>query len=244
MVFKRYEYKYLLTIEQKEKILKSMEPYMKLDAYGKTTIRNLYFDTDTYLLIRRSLEKPIYKEKLRLRSYAQTDSDSQIFVELKKKYKKVVYKRRISMSEEEAMLWFRHNITPDKKSQILNEIEYFLQYYKKLHPTMFISYEREAYYGNDNTDFRITFDDNILCRQTDLSLRCGIYGTPILPDGIVLMEIKCSGGIPLWLTSILSNEHLYKTSFSKYGTAYRTMIFPQKENNKGAVSCLLRQRLN
>jgi len=197
MVFKRYEYKYLLTIEQKEKILKTMEPYMKLDAYGKTTIRNLYFDTDTYLLIRRSLEKPIYKEKLRLRSYAQTDSDSQIFVELKKKYKKVVYKRRISMSEEEAMLWFRHNMTPDEKSQIINEIEYFLQYYKKLHPTMFISYEREAYYGNDNTDFRITFDDNILCRQTDLSLQCGIYGTPILPDGIVLMEIKCSGGIPL-----------------------------------------------
>lgn len=231
MVFKRYEYKYLLTIEQKEKILKTMEPYMKLDAYGKTTIRNLYFDTDTYLLIRRSLEKPVYKEKLRLRSYAQTDSDSQIFVELKKKYKKVVYKRRISMSEEEAMLWFRHNITPDEKSQILNEIEYFLQYYKKLHPTMFISYEREAYYGNDNTDFRITFDDNILCRQTDLSLQCGIYGTPILPNGIVLMEIKCSGGIPLWLTSILSNEHLYKTSFSKYGTAYQTMIFPQKENN-------------
>jgi len=231
MVFKRYEYKYLLTIEQKEKILKTMEPYMKLDAYGKTTIRNLYFDTDTYLLIRRSLEKPIYKEKLRLRSYAQTDSDSQIFVELKKKYKKVVYKRRISMSEEEAMLWFRHNMTPDEKSQIINEIEYFLQYYKKLHPTMFISYEREAYYGNDNTDFRITFDDNILCRQTDLSLQCGIYGTPILPDGIVLMEIKCSGGIPLWLTSILSNEHLYKTSFSKYGTAYQTMIFPQKENN-------------
>jgi len=231
MVFKRYEYKYLLTIEQKEKILKTMEPYMKLDAYGKTTIRNLYFDTDTYLLIRRSLEKPIYKEKLRLRSYAQTDSDSQIFVELKKKYKKVVYKRRISMSEEEAMLWFRHNMTPDEKSQIINEIEYFRQYYKKLHPTMFISYEREAYYGNDNTDFRITFDDNILCRQTDLSLQCGIYGTPILPDGIVLMEIKCSGGIPLWLTSILSNEHLYKTSFSKYGTAYQTMIFPQKENN-------------
>jgi len=231
MVFKRYEYKYLLTIEQKEKILKTMDPYMKLDAYGKTTIRNLYFDTDTYLLIRRSLEKPIYKEKLRLRSYAQTDSDSQIFVELKKKYKKVVYKRRISMSEEEAMLWFRHNMTPDEKSQIINEIEYFLQYYKKLHPTMFISYEREAYYGNDNTDFRITFDDNILCRQTDLSLQCGIYGTPILPDGIVLMEIKCSGGIPLWLTSILSNEHLYKTSFSKYGTAYQTMIFPQKENN-------------
>jgi len=231
MVFKRYEYKYLLTIEQKEKILKTMEPYMKLDAYGKTTIRNLYFDTDTYLLIRRSLEKPIYKEKLRLRSYAQTDSDSQIFVELKKKYKKVVYKRRISMSEEEAMLWFRHNMTPDEKSQIINEIEYFLQYHKKLHPTMFISYEREAYYGNDNTDFRITFDDNILCRQTDLSLQCGIYGTPILPDGIVLMEIKCSGGIPLWLTSILSNEHLYKTSFSKYGTAYQTMIFPQKENN-------------
>ena len=103
-VFKRYELKYMLTLEQKQKVLAAMAPYMKLDNYGRTTIRNIYYDTDTYLLVRRSIEKPAYKEKLRIRSYSQAEPDSTVFVELKKKYKHVVYKRRISLPEEEAIL--------------------------------------------------------------------------------------------------------------------------------------------
>ena len=70
--FKRYEIKYLLEKKEKEEILRTMEPYMKLDEYGRSTIRNIYFDTDTFRLIRRSLEKPAYKEKLRMRSYQIT----------------------------------------------------------------------------------------------------------------------------------------------------------------------------
>ena len=226
-VFKRYELKYLLTPEQKEKVLAAMQPYMKLDKYGRTTIRNLYYDTDTYLLIRRSTEKPAYKEKLRIRSYSQAVDSSTVFVELKKKYKHVVYKRRISLPYTDAAAWLSKERHPDKHTQIANEIDYFLEYYGSLHPTVFLSYEREAYYCNDGSDFRVTFDDNILCRQKDLSLASDIYGTPILPESRVLMEIKCSGGIPLWMTRTLSEEKIYKTSFSKYGTAYQTLIFPQ-----------------
>ena len=226
-VFKRYELKYMLTLEQKERVLTAMTPYMKLDKYGRTTIRNLYFDTDTYLLIRRSIEKPTYKEKLRIRSYSKADADSTVFVELKKKYKHVVYKRRISLPEAEAVKWLSGERHTDKHTQISNEIDYFMELYGTLHPTVFLSYEREAYYSNDGSDFRVTFDDNILCRQEDLSLRSDAYGTPILPEGKVLMEIKCSGGIPLWMTGVLSKEKIYKTSFSKYGTAYRTLIFSQ-----------------
>lgn len=226
-VFKRYELKYMLTLEQKAKVLAAMEPYMKLDKYGRTTIRNIYYDTDTYLLIRRSIEKPTYKEKLRIRSYSRANRDSTVFVELKKKYKSVVYKRRISLPEEEAMEWISGERHCHKHTQIANEIDYFLDYYKTLHPAVFLSYEREAFYAKDGSDFRVTFDDNILCRQEDLSLESEVYGTPILPEGKVLMEIKCSGGIPLWMTHVLSKEHIYKTSFSKYGTAYRTLIFPQ-----------------
>ena len=96
-VFKRYELKYMLTLEQKEKILQVMANYMKLDKYGRTTIRNIYFDTDNYRLIRRSIEKPAYKEKIRIRSYSQATADSTVFVELKKKYQKVVYKRRLPL---------------------------------------------------------------------------------------------------------------------------------------------------
>lgn len=226
-VFKRYELKYMLTLEQKEKIIKAMEGYMKLDKYGRTTIRNLYYDTDTYLLIRRSIEKPVYKEKLRIRSYSRANFDSTVFVELKKKYKHVVYKRRISLPNNSAMEWLSRGSDCDKKTQISAEIDYFLDYYENLHPTLFLSYEREAYYANDDSDFRVTFDDTILCRQDKLSLCEEVYGTSILPKGMVLMEIKCSGGIPLWMTEVLSREKIYKTSFSKYGTAYRTLIFPQ-----------------
>ena len=226
-VFKRYELKYLLTQAQKETVFRAMQPYMTLDKYGKTTIRNLYYDTDSHLLIRRSIEKPAYKEKLRIRSYSQTDGNSTVFVELKKKYKQVVYKRRISLPYTDATAWLSREKHPAKHTQIANEIDYFLDYYSSLHPTVFLSYEREAYYCNDGSDFRVTFDDNILCRQEELSLDSEVYGTPILPEGKVLMEIKCSGGIPLWMTHVLSEEKIYKTSFSKYGTAYGMLIFPQ-----------------
>ena len=226
-VFKRYELKYMLTLLQKEKILEAMSPYMKLDKYGRTTIRNIYFDTDNYRLIRRSIEKPTYKEKIRIRSYAQASADSTVFVELKKKYEKVVYKRRVPLCEADAMAWVcRENPCP-VNTQISREIDYFIDFYGKLNPTVFLSYEREAYYDKCGGDFRVTFDDNILCRDRDVKLSSSVYGTPILPEGKVLMELKCSGGIPLWMVEVLSRERIYKTSFSKYGTAYTTLIFPE-----------------
>ncbi|MBQ7827818.1 MAG: polyphosphate polymerase domain-containing protein [Clostridia bacterium] len=225
-VFKRYEVKYMITKEQKETILGVMEPHMESDKYGRSTIRNLYFDTDSYLLIRRSIEKPAYKEKLRVRCYDIADHDSTVFVELKKKYKHVVFKRRISLPEADAMEWLGREHGCSKHTQISREIDYFLDYYGTLHPTVFLSYEREAYYARDDSDFRVTFDENILCRTDDLSLCSEAYGTPILSEEMCLMEVKCSGGIPLWMTHILSAEHIYKTSFSKYGTAYRNIIFP------------------
>ncbi|MCM1258744.1 MAG: polyphosphate polymerase domain-containing protein [Roseburia sp.] len=226
-VFKRYELKYMLTEEKKSKVLEAMAPHMALDEFGRSTIRNIYFDTDNYHLIRHSIEKPAYKEKLRIRSYSQAASGSAVFVELKKKYQHVVYKRRVSMPEKEAMAWVCQRHHCSMASQISEEIDYFLDYYGALQPAVFLSYEREAYYSKDNSDFRITFDNNILCRQCDLSLRSQVYGAPILPEGMVLMEIKCSGGIPLWMTRALTEECIYKTSFSKYGTAYQTIIFPQ-----------------
>lgn len=226
-VFKRYELKYMLTQEQKKKILEAMVPHMALDKYGRTTIRNIYFDTDTYRLIRHSIEKPTYKEKLRIRSYDRAEPDSTVFVELKKKYKHVVYKRRVSLPEEEAMKWICQESHCHMATQISEEIDYFIDYYKTLHPAVFLSYEREAFYAKDGSDFRVTFDDTILCRQDDLSLEAEVYGIPLLHENMVLMEIKCSGGIPLWMTHVLSEEHIFKTSFSKYGTAYQQMIFPK-----------------
>ena len=229
-VFKRFELKYMLTLEQKEKILEAMLPYMQLDKYGRTTIRNIYFDTDNYRLIRRSIEKPVYKEKLRIRSYTQATADSMVFVELKKKYEKVVYKRRLPLCERDAMAWVCREHPCPADTQISREIDYFIDFYGELKPTVFLCYEREAYYDKGGGDFRVTFDDHVLCRQTDVNLCLPAYGTPILPDGKVLMELKCSGGIPLWMTEVLSRERIYKTSFSKYAVAYATQIFPQNGN--------------
>ena len=234
-IFKRYELKYMLTQDQKERLLKGMKPYMSIDKYGRDTIRNIYFDTDNYRLIRHSIERPIYKEKLRIRSYRLTQADTPVYVELKKKYNSVVYKRRISVPQKAAMDWlcplsssaltvFPQDI-PD--SQIAREIEYFRTYYETLRPVLFLSYEREAFYSLDGSDFRVTFDDNVLVRQDNLSLAYEVAGQPILEEGKVLMEIKTSGGIPLWMTRLLSEEKIYKTSFSKYGTTYQTIIYPQ-----------------
>ena len=226
-VFQRYELKYLLSRQQQEILLREMEAYMALDQYGKTVIRNVYYDTDHYLLIRRSIGKPAYKEKLRLRSYNQADQDSSVFVELKKKYDAVVYKRRLSMTERQAMDWLRGEEAYTPSSQISREIDYFRDFYGSLRPVVFLSYERHAYYAKDGSDFRVTFDDRLLCRETELTLTAPVYGAPLLPEDRVLMELKCSGGIPMWMTQILSREKIYKTTFSKYGTAYQTLIYPK-----------------
>ena len=226
-VFKRYELKYLLTDAQKEKVLEAMAPYMELDRYGRTTICNLYYDTDHYRLVRRSIEKPVYREKLRVRSYQQISADGNVFVELKKKFDGIVYKRRLLLPNQAALAWLSGENHCGQHTQIAKEIDYFLKLYGSLRPKVFLSYEREAYYSKDGSDFRVTFDDTILCRQEDLSLASPAYGTRILPEGMTLMEIKCGGGIPMWMTRALSKERIYKTSFSKYGTAYKTLIFPQ-----------------
>lgn len=223
-VFKRYEFKYLITKSQKERILKEISPFMTLDKYGHSKISNVYFDTDTYLLIRRSIEKPVYKEKLRIRKYSSSDK---VFVELKKKYKHVVYKRRLSLNEDDAFAWLVDKSFTPPQSQITNEIDHFCNYYITLHPTLFLSYEREAFYSDNHPAFRLTFDENILCRENELNFTSNAPQTHVLSDDNVLMEIKCTGGIPLFMTNILSRNKIYKTSFSKYGTAYKNIILPK-----------------
>jgi len=230
-VFERVELKYIISREQKNMLLGEMEGYMSADSYGRSVIRNIYYDTDSYLLIRRSVEKPVYKEKLRIRSYSRVSPEDTVFVELKKKYNGIVYKRRLSMPARAATEWLGGD-RRESDTQIEREIDYFCSYYKTLRPRVFLSYEREAYYSRDGSDLRVTFDESILCRTQDLSLESEVGGRPLLDENKVLMEIKCSGGIPLWLCGILSRERIYKTSFSKYGEAYKKYIFPKLSKDR------------
>ena len=231
-VFSRYELKYMLTPARKQRVLEAMAPYMKPDAYGRTTIRNIYFDTPNYRLARQSLERPEYKEKLRIRSYEKAGAFSRVFVELKKKYDGIVYKRRIALPEWEAMDWLCGALPCLKEEQIVREIDYFLSFYGSLEPAVFLAYEREAYFAVDGSDLRVTFDESILGRREALSLRRDVWGVPLLRQGETLMEIKCSGGIPVWLAAVLSEQGIFKTSFSKYGSAYQTMIFPNVQGGR------------
>ena len=221
--FQRYEIKYLLTRTQKQAILEAMQPYMQLDRYGRTTIRNIYYDTENYRLIRRSLEKPAYKEKLRIRSYQKAGPEDPVFVELKKKYRDVVYKRRLTLPEAQAMESFRYGLPLPIRSQIADEVEYFRAFYGRLRPAVFLSYEREAFYALDGGDFRLTFDENILYRESNFSLGSQAYGIPLLGQGQTLMELKTAGGLPLWMSHALNRIQVYHSSFSKYGMAYQRM---------------------
>lgn len=231
MTFKRYEVKYMLTARQRDALLEAMEGRQALDQYGRHTIRNIYFDTSTFRLVRDSIEKPLYKEKLRVRSYGRAAEDSPVFVELKKKFEHVVYKRRLSLPYRQAMSALEQGLDLPAEGQIAEEIRAFRQFYgPTLKPAMLLTYEREAYYPVDGTDFRLTLDENIRWRTSDMDLGGSAVGEMILPADTVLMELKTPGGYPLWMVDFLSSNRIYKTSFSKYGTAYRYMMTKINEN--------------
>ena len=235
--FKRYEKKYCLTLAQQQAILQEMQPYMKKDAYGQYTICNLYYDTDDWRLIRTSLEKPLYKEKLRVRSYGTPAPDGNVFAEIKKKYDGVVYKRRITARADEVDFLVSGFYPAGQLGQIGREIQWFQQR-NRTRPKVFIGYDRLAFAGIDDPELRITFDTNIRWRTTDLDLRCGDYGVPLGGYGDVLMEIKIPGTAPLWLGHLLSEAGVFSTSFSKYGSCYsRHILGAAQAEHKEVFTC-------
>lgn len=244
LVFERCELKYILDPVQKKAVLKALDGRMKIDDYGRTTIRNIYFDTKDYRLIRNSVMRPEYKEKLRIRSYKRVNADEKVFVELKKKYEKIVYKRRIHISEFAAMDWLVGGGPRPEDSQIAREIDYFRNFFEEaeLAPKAFISYEREAFLPigdteEENPGLRITFDSNILARDYDLSLRKSAYGERVIPPEKSVLEIKIpkNEAMPMWLARCLSENHIFRSTFSKYGTYYMNGVIAPNETIKGGL---------
>lgn len=219
-VMQRYEMKYILTERQTAFLLERMQGHMEPDAYGLTTIASLYYDTPDKRLIRASLEKPEFKEKLRVRSYGPATDDSPVFVELKRKADGIVYKRRIRSTLPQAERFLRGEPTWDADGQIGRELVYFRDYYRRLVPTCLILYDRTAYYEPDG-DLRLTIDRNPRYRTDDLRFRDLNDGTPLLAPGETILEIKVQDAIPLWLVRILNEGGIRLGSFSKYGEAYR-----------------------
>lgn len=219
LIFRRIEKKYRLDPELKDTLLQKISSHLVPDEHGRNTICSLYLDTPDHLLIRNSIDARGYKEKLRLRSYGTPAPEDHVFLEIKKKYKGVVYKRRESMTLQEAMAYISTGQAP-RDSQIMRELDYAMRFYRQPGPSMLIAYEREAYFAPEMPHLRLTFDTEVRYRETGLDLAQGHDGRRILPDDTILMEIKTDGSMPLWLSHALDECHLYPTSFSKYGTAY------------------------
>ena len=238
-IFKRIEKKYLLTLEQYDAFFGMIGDKIIPDVHGKSTIQSLYLDTPDFRLIRASIDakdykESVYKEKLRLRSYGVPNDDSKVFLEIKKKFKGVVYKRRVSMRMSAAIDYFENGVMP-KDSQIMREIDYAMHYYGHPKPAALLCYEREAYYIKDMPNHRITFDTGVRYRDFSLDLRLGNKGEVIQPPNTVLMEIKTDGAMPLWLSAALNQCKIYPATFSKYGTAYRLMYQRTREAGDTAL---------
>ncbi len=222
-VFKRKEMKYLLSSRQYQQLMKELANRIVPDDFPVSTISNLYYDTPDFRLIRTSLQKPKYKEKLRLRCYRVPNADTQAFLEIKKKVMGIVYKRRESLPYRRAVS-FLAGRDPGGDSQIFRELSWMLASYKDLAPAMFLSYDRLSFKGKEDPSVRLTFDRNILWRTTALDLSAGTWGEQLLRPGQRLMEIKISNAMPLWLAEALARCGIYPTSFSKYGRAYETLL--------------------
>lgn len=223
--FQRIEKKYFISPAQMEALLNVMRRHMTADRYGEYAIGNIYCDTDNFRLIRASLEKPAYKEKLRVRSYGVPTETDRVFVELKKKFDGVVYKRRITteVPQVEPLLCG----STEAKCQIGREIQWF-QRQNRTRPRVFIGYDRLAFAGQEDPQLRLTFDTNLRWRDTQLDLCMGDWGEPILQGDGILMELKLPEACPLWLTHALTEVGAFPTSFSKYGTCYKEHILKKE----------------
>lgn len=219
MTFRRVEKKYRLNPAQKDALLSVIGQHLTPDVHGRNTICSLYLDTPDHRIIRASLMARTYKEKLRLRSYGTPTMDDHVFLEIKKKYKGVVYKRRETMTLRDAMAYIEHGEKPCD-SQIMREIDYAMHFYGNPQPSMLIAYEREAYFDAENPDLRITFDTNIRARESNCRLEAGSQGDALLSEDVIMMEIKTGGAMPVWLAQALSQCSIVPGRFSKYGTAY------------------------
>ena len=222
-VMKRFEMKYLLDAEKTAYLKEQLQGHMQVDHFGLTTIASLYYDTPDHRLVRASMEKPMFKEKIRLRSYGPATDCSPVYLELKRKACGVVYKRRVQSTIPLVQNFFERGGDVCAGGQINSEIRSFREHYQSLLPACLIIYDRTAYFEPDG-DLRLTIDASPRYRTERLSLQSSMDGLPLLPEGWTILEVKVQDAMPLWLAEILSGGHIYKSSFSKYGEAYQQLL--------------------
>lgn len=227
-VFQRNETKYLITEKQCTALLEDLKEHIRPDEFGDYLVQNLYYDTKNWDIIRKSIEKPLYKEKMRLRCYGTLTEQRKLFLELKKKYKGVVYKRRVAFPAIKKMNAEIRDLIEEEATQISRELAFHL-FKNPVDEKMYLSHKRRAFAGVEDKELRITFDKDIRYRIRDLDFKMPDVGTSILSADMVILEIKVGGGMPLWLTQALSKHKIFPRSFSKYGTCYADHLQRQRK---------------
>lgn len=237
--FRRHEKKYLISEAQKELLLQAMSEHMRPDEFcpnGQSyLVRSIYYDTEDNHLIRLSIQKPTYKEKIRVRKYGKyQDGRNDCFLELKKKTAGIVTKRRIECTLAEAIAFIEKGMIPKRdtyeEKQIIEEFRYFLSRYEVKAKTLVVT-DRVAYYDKDNPEFRLTFDSNLFGRRTQLDFDEQSTLGRLIPEHMVVMELKVTEAVPLWFARILSEYKIYPSSFSKYGTEYHQFILEGEQTH-------------
>ncbi len=219
-IFKRIEKKYLLDKSQYDALMEQIGERLLPDEFGLHTVCNVYFDTKENDLIRRSIEKPKYKEKLRLRSYGIPQTEDTVYLEMKKKYKGTVYKRRVEMPLSVATKYLYQGEYPaEYDCQILKEIDYMIHFYP-LYPALYLAYDRQAFLLKEDEELRFTVDRKIRSREERINLLEGDEGETLFEEEKYLIEIKTPYALPVWFANTLSELEIYSNSFSKYGKIY------------------------
>lgn len=304
-VFKRVEKKYRIGAAERAVVEAAAGGPMAVDAYGRTRITSLYLDTPERSMIARSVEKPLYKEKLRLRAYGDAAgvalmgafgagpivrepgglplSDGEVetrvaaglqvpgaaaalpvFFGIKKKFKGIVYKRRLALTlpaalafvsglpyEQACARWPLSDaalaaaaLSPVTR-QIARELEVAMDRWLPLVPSMGIACDRVAWaYRPEMFQEREgdeLFDSELRITFDDCLeyLDCHRFRSPwrpIIESSESVMEIKSAGPYPPWLVEVLSAERIYPASFTKYGNAYQLAAAePRARNHRRAM---------
>jgi hypothetical protein len=241
-VFSRYENKYTLDGRTFRKVQAAIADNMEADKFNRGgemyTIRNIYYDTQDNSLIRQSLAKPLYKEKIRLRAYGEVYGESDVFVEIKKKFNGLVSKRRSKLKLCEAYEFLDGDFLPESREnmnfQVLREARYIIER-ERPKPALYLAYDRFAYFGVGRHDLRISFDTNIRTRRENVQFEYGDFGENLLKADTWIMEIKVASSIPIWLCKLLSEFEIYPVSYSKYGAEYTKTL--ANKLNGGEKEC-------
>lgn len=222
--FKRKETKYIVDKKTFELLEKELRQYMMADEFATSTITNIYFDNEDFDMIQDSLAKKNGREKIRMRVYDATPSESsQAFLEIKKKENKIGYKYRLTSNPVSVTNYIENGVIDStiKDDKVTSELEMLRERYGTIKPKKYIYYDRVSYKGIEDKKVRLTIDKNLLYRDYDVDAMEGKFGKNLLDPTKVIMEVKVPEERPEWLVALLEKYQIEKQSFSKYGNAYK-----------------------